>query len=37
MVGVYSTAVELIEALRDREVSALELTDLYHDRIAATG
>jgi amidase len=37
MVGVYSTAVELIEALRDREVSALELTDLYLDRIAATG
>ncbi|MDP6377951.1 MAG: amidase [Pseudomonadales bacterium] len=36
MVNPYNTAFELLEALRDGEVSALELTDMYLDRIDAT-
>jgi amidase len=33
MANPYATAVELLELLRDGEVSALELTDMYLDRI----
>ena len=33
MANPYATAIELLDLLRDGEVSALELTDMYLDRI----
>ena len=33
MANPYASAVELLALLRDGEVSALELTDMYLDRI----